>query len=142
VLEALANGAPALYTTCPALTGIDVDGRALPVPGTADGIRAALAAEISAGRRERQPVPAIEAEYGIAAVTGRIDDLYERLAGAASRRLRRRPLTALPASARPETTVTAVPSAPHQETPAEAGPRGTPGAGSETSPGSQKVVAQ
>ena len=91
VLEALANGAPALYTTCPALTGIDVAGQAAPVPGTADGIRAALAAEISAGRRERRPVPAIEAEYGIAAVTGRIDDLYERLAGAASRRLRRRP---------------------------------------------------
>jgi len=142
VLEALANGAPALYTTCPALAGIDVDGRALPVPGTADGIRAALAAEISAGRRERRPVPAIEAEYGIAAVTGRIDDLYERLAGAASRRLRRRPLTAPPASGHPETTASAVPSAPHQETPAEAGPRGTPGAGSETSPGSRKVGAQ
>ena len=48
VLEALSNGAPALYTTCPALAGIDVAGRAHPVPGTADGIRAALAAEISA----------------------------------------------------------------------------------------------
>ena len=75
-------------------------------------------------------------------MTGRIDDLYERLAGAASRRLQRRPLTALPASAGPETTITAAPSAPHQETPAEAGPRGTPGAGSETSPASQKVGAQ
>ena len=139
VLEALANGAPALYTTCPALTGIDVAGRAVPVPGTADGIRAALAAEISAGRRERRPVPAIEAEYGIAAVTGRIDDLYERLAGAASRRFRA-PAPDRPAC--PETTVTAAPSAPHQEIPAEAGPRGTPGAGSETSPASQKVGAQ
>jgi glycosyltransferase involved in cell wall biosynthesis len=141
VLEALANGAPALYTTCPALAGIDVAGRARPVPGTADGIRAALAAEISAGRRERRPVPAVEAEYGIEGVTDRIDDLYERLGGAAPQRLRRRLLTARPASAQPEAVGAALP-APGQETPAAAGLRGTAGGGSDTSPAAQKVGAQ
>ena len=141
VLEALANGAPALYTTCPALAGIDVAGRAHPVPGTADGIRAALAAEISAGRRERRPVPAVEAEYGIEAVTGRIDDLYERLGGAAPQRLRRL-LAARPASAQPEAAVGAALPAERQETPAAAGLRGTAGGGSETSPTAQKVGAQ
>jgi len=141
VLEALANGAPALYTTCPALAGIDVAGRARPVPGTADGIRAALAAEISAGRRERRPVPAVEAEYGIEGVTDRIDDLYERLGGAAPQRLRRRLLTARPASAQPEAAVGAALPATRQETPA-AGLRGTAGGGSDTSPAVQKVGAQ
>ena len=46
VLEALANGAPVLYTTCPALDGLDAE-RATRVPSTADGIRAAMAAEVS-----------------------------------------------------------------------------------------------
>jgi len=46
-----------------------------------------MAAELGAGRRERKPEPAVEAEYGIKAVTARIDDLYERLAA-------RRPLRA------------------------------------------------
>lgn len=142
VLEALANGAPALYTTCPALAGIDVAGRARPVPGTADGIRAALAAEISAGRRERRPVPAVEAEYGIEAVTGRIDDLYERLGGAAPQRLRRRLLTARPASPRPEAAAGAALPPGRQETPAAAGLRGTAGGGSDSSPAAQKVGAQ
>ena len=137
VLEALANGAPVLYTTCPALAGIEVDGRARQVPGTIAGIRAALAAEISAGRRERRTVPDVEAEYGIEAVTGRIDDLYEQLAGASRRRLRRRPVTQ-PAGARPE----AVGTTPGQEAPAGADPPGTAGAGTETSPASEKVGAQ
>src|SRR6202012_3351427 len=42
VLEALANGATALYTTCPAMDGIDVGGRAQEVPGTAAGLREAI----------------------------------------------------------------------------------------------------
>jgi len=79
VLEALASGAPALYTTCPALDGLTVS-RASQVPGTVDGIRDGMTAELDAGRRERKPEPAVEAEYGIEAVTARIDDLYERLA--------------------------------------------------------------
>jgi glycosyltransferase involved in cell wall biosynthesis len=79
VLEALANGAPVLYTTCPALTGLEVS-RAQQVPSTVPGIRAAMAQELRAGPRDRLPEPAIEKEYGISAVTNRIDDLYEQLA--------------------------------------------------------------
>ena len=48
VLEALANGAPVVYTTCPALEGLDVD-RATQVPSAVDGIRAALEQELRAG---------------------------------------------------------------------------------------------
>jgi glycosyltransferase involved in cell wall biosynthesis len=129
VLEALANGAPALYTTCPALTGIEVDGRARQVPGTVTGMREALAAEISAGRRERLAVPAVEAEYGIEAVTTRIDDLYERLAGASRRRRRR------------AAAVTAGNIPAGQRASADAHPWSTAGAGTATSPASEKVGA-
>jgi glycosyltransferase involved in cell wall biosynthesis len=79
VLEALANGAPVLYTTCPALEGLDVS-RARQIPSEATGICEAMAAEISAGQRDRVPEPAVEKEYGIQAVTNRIDDLYDALA--------------------------------------------------------------
>ena len=89
VLEALANGAPVVYTTCPALEGLDVD-RATQVPSAVDGIRAALEQELRAGPRERAAVPAIKDAYGIEAVTARIDDLYEELAAAGRRRLWRR----------------------------------------------------
>lgn len=99
VLEALANGAPALYTTCPALIGLGTGGRARQVPGTAGGMSAALAAEVARGHQPRQTVPAVEEAYGIEAVTGRIDDLYERLA--ASRRRARVPA----GPARPVTAV-------------------------------------
>jgi glycosyltransferase involved in cell wall biosynthesis len=86
VLEALANGAPVLYTTCPALEGIETD-RARHVPGTVEGIRAALAAEVAAGQRPREEVAAVRERYSIEAVTGRIDDLYDRLrAGRGGRR--------------------------------------------------------
>ena len=78
-LEALANGAPVLYTTCPALDGLDVS-RATQVPSSVTGLRDAMAAELGAGRRDRAAEPAIEKEYGIQAVTSRIDDLYEQLA--------------------------------------------------------------
>jgi len=90
VLEALANGAPVLYTTCPALDGLDA-GRARQVPSTAAGLRAALAAELRAGRRPRIAEPAVEKEYSIEAVTARIDDLYERLAGRRTWRTAARP---------------------------------------------------
>lgn len=89
VLEALANGAPVLYTTCPALDGLDVD-RARRVPSTVAGMRAALEQERRAGPRERVAVPAIRDAYGIEAVTARIDDLYEELALAGHRRRWRR----------------------------------------------------
>ena len=79
VLEALANGVPVLYTTCPALDGLDVS-RATRVPSGVTGLRDAMAAELAAGRRDRAAEPAVEKEYGIQAVTSRIDDLYEQLA--------------------------------------------------------------
>ena len=79
VLEALGNGAPVLYTTCPALEGLDVT-RASQVPSTASGLREAMAAEVGAGQRDRVPEPAVEKAYGIQAVTNRIDDLYDQLA--------------------------------------------------------------
>ena len=79
VLEALANGAPVLYTTCPALEGLEV-GRACQVPPTVAGMRAALEAERLAGPQQRVAVEAIREAYGIEAVTARIDDLYEQLA--------------------------------------------------------------
>lgn len=77
VLEALANGMPALYTTCPALVGIDTN-RARQVPGEPAAMREEIRAEITAGRA-RADEPAIRKRYGIEAVTGRIDDLYVRL---------------------------------------------------------------
>ncbi len=77
VLEAMANGIPVLYTTCPALIGIDTD-RARQIPGHAELMRAEIAAEIMAAR-PRADEPAIRQAYGIEAVTDRIDDLYTRL---------------------------------------------------------------
>jgi glycosyltransferase involved in cell wall biosynthesis len=79
VLEALGNGAPVLYTTCPALEGLDVS-RAWQVPSTVQGLREAMAAEVGIGQRDRVAEPAVEKTYGIQAVTNRIDDLYEQLA--------------------------------------------------------------
>jgi glycosyltransferase involved in cell wall biosynthesis len=79
VLEALGNGAPVLYTTCPALKGLDVS-RAWQVASTVSGLREAMAAEARIGPRDRVPEPAVEKTYGIQAVTNRIDDLYEHIA--------------------------------------------------------------
>ncbi|MGB9280049.1 MAG: glycosyltransferase [Pseudonocardiaceae bacterium] len=78
VLEALANGIPALYTTCPALDGIETE-RARQVPGDVEGMRREIAAELAIGRRPREGVPAIGELYGIESVARRIDDLYDRL---------------------------------------------------------------
>jgi glycosyltransferase involved in cell wall biosynthesis len=79
VLEALANGAPVLYTTCPALDGLNVS-RARQIPGETEEMRAALAGALTSGRLPRVAAPEVEAEYGIKTVTARIDDLYEQLA--------------------------------------------------------------
>jgi len=89
VLEALGNGAPVLYTTCPALEGLDVS-RARQVPATVPGLREAMAAAAQARPRDRLPEPAVEKAYGIQAVTNRIDDLYEQLAARRSWRTRTR----------------------------------------------------
>ena len=78
VLEALANGIPALYTTCPALDGVGTGGRARQVAGDVESMRAEIAADVVEGRA-RADVPEVRDRYGIEAVTGRIDDLYPRL---------------------------------------------------------------
>lgn len=78
VLEALANGMPALYTTCPALDDIQTD-RARKVAGDVAALRAQISAEVKAGFRPRLDVPEVTERYGIASVTRRIDDLYEQL---------------------------------------------------------------
>jgi len=79
VLEALANGVRVLYTTCPALDGIHAE-LARRVPSTVAGMGEAIAAAIAAGRGQRKPEQAVADEFGIGAVTSRIDNLYERLA--------------------------------------------------------------
>ena len=91
VLEALGNGLQVLYTTCPALEGLEVSSaRQLPI----EDMGKAIADAVAAGPAARVPERAVAREFGIAAVTGRIDDLYEHLAGrrsfrtAASRRRR------------------------------------------------------
>lgn len=78
VLEALVNGLPVLYTTCPALEGMDV-ARARQVPADVEGMRQPIAAEVSAGPRPRADVPLVRQRYGIDAVAERIDTLYEQL---------------------------------------------------------------
>jgi glycosyltransferase involved in cell wall biosynthesis len=96
VLEALSNGLPVLYTTCPALDGIATD-RARQVDGNVAALRAEMAKEIEAGFRPRRPVTEVMDVYGIESVASRIDDLYERIAfarrGGVRGRARRSPLT-------------------------------------------------
>ncbi|MDR7300172.1 glycosyltransferase [Haloactinomyces albus] len=96
VLEALSNGIRALYTTCPAMAGIETD-RARAVPGDVAGMRREIASELArmgspqpgmSTGLPRETVPAIRERYGIDAVTGRIDDLYD---GLLDRRAQRSP---------------------------------------------------
>jgi glycosyltransferase involved in cell wall biosynthesis len=87
VLEALSNGLPVLYTTCPALDGITTD-RGRQVAGNVAALRAEISKEIEAGARPRQPVTAVMDLYGIESVAARIDGLYERLAAARLRSAR------------------------------------------------------
>jgi glycosyltransferase involved in cell wall biosynthesis len=78
VLEALGNGLPVLYTTCPALDGIATD-RARQVPGEEDALRRELATELQRPLPPREPVTALLQRYGIHSAAARIDGLYERL---------------------------------------------------------------
>ena len=84
VLEALANGMPALFTACPALDGISTD-RARQVTGGVPELRAEIRKEIEAGPRARVAVDAVIDRYGIASVAARVDDLYDDLARGRSR---------------------------------------------------------
>jgi glycosyltransferase involved in cell wall biosynthesis len=85
VLEALANGLPALYTACPALDDVPT-ARARKVAGTPEALRAEIAAMMAAPRPPREPAPEVQENYGIEAVAGRIDDLYEGLVARPGRR--------------------------------------------------------
>ena len=104
VLEALASGLSVLYTTCPALDGIQTE-YARQVEGTADALREEIRKAVATGPRPRQADSRVFERYGMASVAGRIDDLYEQ-------ELARRPRRARRAVARRQraTTVTAGPT--------------------------------
>ena len=88
VLEALASGMPVLYTTCPALEGIATEW-ARRVEGTPAALGAEIRKEVESGPRPRTVDAMVFDRYGIEAVAGAIDDLYERLANQRSRLARR-----------------------------------------------------
>lgn len=77
-IEAMASGLPVLYTACPALDGITT-ARARQVAGTAEALRTALSAAVTAGPQPRETDSAVTGRYGIDSTARRIDDLYERL---------------------------------------------------------------
>jgi len=77
-LEAMANGLPVLYTTCPALDGIPTT-QARQVDGNALALRAAFAEAVAAGPGARQPDHSVFDQYGIGSTAEKIDDLYDRI---------------------------------------------------------------
>ena len=78
VLEALASGLPVLYTTCPALDGIETM-RARRVGDSVAGLRAEIRARAERPDRSRQVPAEVFEFYGVRSVVARIDDLYERV---------------------------------------------------------------
>jgi glycosyltransferase involved in cell wall biosynthesis len=89
VLEALASGLPVLYTTCPALDGIQTE-RARMVAGTVEALRDEIRKEIETGPRPRIADGKVFDRYGIQSVVNRIDDLYETILATRPRRARRK----------------------------------------------------
>jgi glycosyltransferase involved in cell wall biosynthesis len=88
VLEALASGLPVLYTTCPALDGIQTE-RARMVAGTPQALGDEIRKEFETGPRPRVADPKVFDRYGIESVVSRIDDLYEQILATRPRRAQR-----------------------------------------------------
>ena len=84
VLEALANGLPALYTVCPALDDVPTS-RGRQVEGNAQALRAELEQELRKPPGPREPAPEVREHYGIESVSARIDALYERIVSRSGR---------------------------------------------------------
>ena len=89
VLEAIASGLPVLYTTCPALDGIQTS-QARQVTGTAEALGAEIRKAVEAGPLPREADHTVFERYGMESVVRRIDDLYERLLADRTRSSRRR----------------------------------------------------
>jgi glycosyltransferase involved in cell wall biosynthesis len=78
VLEALANGLPAVYVTCPPLDEQPPGAAtAVRVPPDVDALRGALARELDEGTR--RPVPEIVARYDIARLAAEVSAQYHRM---------------------------------------------------------------
>jgi glycosyltransferase involved in cell wall biosynthesis len=101
VLEALASGLPVLYTTCPALDGIQTE-RARQVAGTPEALREEIRKEVETGPRERVADSKVFAQYGMESVVTRIDDLYEEILAGRPQRARRRAALPKPPSPKPQ----------------------------------------
>ena len=97
VLEALASGLPVLYTTCPALDGIQTE-RARMVAGTPDALRDEIRKEFEVGPRPRVADSKVFDRYGIESVVSRIDDLYEKILETRPSRVRRKVTRRRPAA--------------------------------------------
>ena len=98
VLEALASGLPVLYTTCPALDGIQTE-RARMVAGIPDALRDEIRKEFDTGPRPRIADSKVFEKYGIESVVSRIDDLYEKILETRPARARRKVARRRPAGA-------------------------------------------
>jgi glycosyltransferase involved in cell wall biosynthesis len=90
VLEAIANGLPVLYTTCPALVGVRAE-RARQVDGSVAALRAEMRKELQTVPGPREPDRNVFARYAAESTARQIDDWYEHLLAARSRNRRRGP---------------------------------------------------
>ncbi len=88
ILEALASGLSVLYTTCPALDGMQTD-RARQVAGEVNALRDEIRKEVEAGSLARRVPTEVFQTYGIQSVVDQIDDLYEQILARRPRRVRR-----------------------------------------------------
>jgi glycosyltransferase involved in cell wall biosynthesis len=116
VLEALASGLPVLYTTCPALDGIQTE-RARMVAGTPDALRDEIRKEFDTGPRPRIADNRVFDRYGIESVVSRIDDLYDKILETRPARARRKVARRRPAAAsRPASPAATVSGSSSNET--------------------------